>query len=102
MCAWARTIADGKPVRDSEEARQLLSELAKRFAGDHRDRQRDIDAARTRPHRNCQSCIGRLVDLRGHGAVLLPAAIVSSVPLVVIALAPDSTPVPALITPERR
>ena len=40
--------------------------------------------------------IGRLVDLRGHRAVLLPAAIVSSVPLVVIALAPDDTPVPVL------
>jgi len=40
--------------------------------------------------------VGRLVDLRGHRAVLLPAAIVSSVPLVVIALAPDDTPVPVL------
>ena len=40
--------------------------------------------------------MGRLVDLRGHRAVLLPAAIISSVPLVVIALAPDDTPVPVL------
>src|SRR6185503_21102391 len=39
--------------------------------------------------------VGRLVDLRGHRAVLLPAAVVSSVPLVVIAIAPDSTPVAA-------
>ena len=36
------------------------------------------------------------MDLRGHRAVLLPAAIVSSVPLVVIALAPEATPVAVL------
>ncbi|MGE0027680.1 MAG: MFS transporter [Thermoleophilia bacterium] len=40
--------------------------------------------------------MGRLVDQRGHRAVLLPAAIVSSVPLVVIALAPDDTPIALL------
>jgi MFS family permease len=40
--------------------------------------------------------IGRLVDTRGHRAVLLPAALVSSVPLVVIALAPDDTPIAVL------
>lgn len=37
--------------------------------------------------------VGRLVDLRGHRAVLVPAAVVSAVPLVAIALAPDGTPV---------
>ena len=40
--------------------------------------------------------IGRLVDLRGQRAVLVPAAIASAVPLVAIALAPDDTPVGVL------
>jgi MFS family permease len=37
--------------------------------------------------------VGRLVDVRGQRAVLLPAAVISAVPLVAIALAPDGTPV---------
>lgn len=40
--------------------------------------------------------IGRLVDVRGQRAVLVPAAIASAVPLVVIALAPEATPLAVL------
>src|SRR5690349_15321601 len=35
--------------------------------------------------------VGRLVDLRGHRAVLVPTAVASAVALVAIALAPDAT-----------
>ena len=66
MCAWARMTAEGKPVREGEEVRQLLAELAERFARDHGDRERDIDAARASPHRNGQSRIRRLVDFFRH------------------------------------
>ncbi|RVC91586.1 hypothetical protein EN753_35250, partial [Mesorhizobium sp. M2A.F.Ca.ET.029.05.1.1] len=63
MCAWAGMTAEGMAIRDSAEARKLahyfdaipggkpfhtfpgiaLVDLAERFAGDHGDRQRDID-----------------------------------------------------------
>jgi len=62
MCAWAKITAEGAAAQDGEEVRKLLAELAKRFTRDHGDRQRDIDAARARPHRNGQSRVGRLVD----------------------------------------
>jgi hypothetical protein len=63
MCAWVRTIPQMEAARSQEEELKLLSELAKRFARDHRDGQRDVDAARTRPHRDRQSRISRLVNL---------------------------------------
>lgn len=62
MCAWVKMTAEGTAVRDSEETRRVLAELAERFARDHGDRQRDIDAARASPHRNGQSSIRRLMD----------------------------------------
>src|SRR5438552_4703436 len=62
MCAWTRMTPQEEASRDSEGPR-ILTELAERFARDHRDGQSDIDAARALPHRNGQSRVRRLVNL---------------------------------------
>ena len=66
MCAWVRMTPPAELARGNEEGLEVLSKLAERFAGDHGDGQRDIDAARARPHRNGQSRLRRLVDLIRH------------------------------------
>lgn len=66
MCAWVRLTPQVGGVRDDEQGLSSLSELADRFARDHRDGQRDIDAAGARPHRNGQSRIRRLMNLFRH------------------------------------
>lgn len=66
MCAWAKMMAEEAAVRDSEEAWRILSELAKRFAGDHGDGKRNVDAARAGPHRDGQSRVRRLMNLIRH------------------------------------
>ncbi|CDX15967.1 hypothetical protein MPLB_1550003 [Mesorhizobium sp. ORS 3324] len=70
MCAWARMTPQVEVLRDRGEGLRILSELAERFARDHGGGQRNIDAARARPHRNGQSRIRRLVDIFRHAGGL--------------------------------
>jgi len=71
MCAWTRLTGEAVAVGDGRDGgMRILSDLADRFARDHGDGQRDIDAARARPHRDGQSRIRRLMDRIRHACGL--------------------------------
>ena len=70
MCAWVRMMQEASNVRDGDEGLKILSDLADRFARDHGDGQRDVDAARAGLHRDGQSRIRRLMDRIRHAGGL--------------------------------